>query len=91
MSFDPTALNYVSSTNSDYLPAGAFPAPIDFVYESKLTIAAVSLTGPAADSDGALATITFEVVKAKASTIGLHMLFSLILLLMHWKTPLQMV
>jgi hypothetical protein len=71
VSFDPTALNYISSANADYLPAGAFPSPVD-VIENSFTIAAVNLRVAASDSDGTLATVTFEVVEAKASTIGLR-------------------
>ena len=70
VNFDPTALSYVSSGNADYLPAGAFAVPV-VATENSVTIAATSLTGAAADADGTLATVTFEVVEAKASTIGL--------------------
>ncbi len=70
VNFDPTALEYVSSGNADYLPAGAFPVP-PVPTESSVTIAGTSLTGAAPDADGTLATVTFTVVEAKASTIGL--------------------
>ncbi len=84
LNFDPTALSYVSRKNADYLPEGSFEVPAVLVEggdtidessvtidESSVTIAATSLTGPASDVDGTLATVTFEVVAAKASTIGL--------------------
>ena len=70
VNFDPTALSYVSSANGDYLPAGAFPVPPE-VGDSSVTIAAASLTGAAAATDGTLATVTFMVVEAKASAITL--------------------
>ena len=39
--------------------------------DNSVTIAATSLTGAAADADGTLATVTFEVLEAKASAISL--------------------
>ena len=68
--FDPTALRYVSITNADYLPAGAFAAPPQ-VSANSVYLAATSVAGSAAAADGTLATLTFEVVSAKASTITL--------------------
>ena len=70
VNFDPTALSYVSGGNADYLPAGAFAVPV-VTTDNSVTIAATSLTGAAADADGTLATVTFEVVEAKASAISL--------------------
>ncbi len=70
ISFDPTALSYVSGGNADYLPAGAFAVPV-VTTDNSVTIAATSLTGAAADADGTLATVTFEVLEAKASAISL--------------------
>ena len=70
VNFDPTALSYVSGGNADYLPAGAFAVP-PTTTDSSVTIAGTSLTGPAPDGDGTLATVTFTVVEAKASTISL--------------------
>ena len=70
VNFDPTALEYVSSANADYLPAGAFPVPA-VVTDSSVSIAAASVTGAAAAADGTLATVTFTVVEAKASAISL--------------------
>ena len=69
VNFDPTALSYVSGENADYLPAGAFPIVIPG--EGSITIAATSLTSPAAAAEGTLATVTFTVVEAKASAITL--------------------
>lgn len=68
--FDPTALRYVSITNADYLPAGAFAAPPQ-VSANSVYLAVTSVAGSAAAADGTLATLTFEVVSAKASTITL--------------------
>ena len=68
VNFDPTALKYVSAENADYLPAGAFPIikPAD----ASVLVSAGGAT-PAADMDGTLATVTFEVIEAKASAISL--------------------
>ena len=68
--FDPTALRYVSIANADYLPAGAFAAPPQ-VSANSVYLAVTSLAGSAAAANGTLATLTFEVVAAKASTITL--------------------
>ena len=70
VNFDPTALSYVSGANADYLPAGAFGVP-PTTTDSSVTIAGTSLTGPAPDADGTLATVTFTVVEAKPSAISL--------------------
>ena len=67
--FDTTALSYVSSANGSYLPSGAFFIPPVAVGNS-VTIAASSLAGETM-GDGTLATITFEVVAVKASTVSL--------------------
>ena len=67
--FDDSALRYISSANGDYLPAGAFPLPAE-ASGNTVTLAAVSLTGESA-GDGTLATITFEVIAVKESTLTL--------------------
>ncbi len=69
VTFDSTALKHVQSANGDYLPAGAFfiPPKVD---ENTVQLAASSLAGESS-GDGTLATITFEVVAAKASTVSL--------------------
>ena len=67
--FDPTALRYVESSNGDYLPSGAFfisPIPDG----NKVTLAASSLTNESS-GDGTLATVTFEIIDAKVSTVSL--------------------
>ena len=66
--FDPTVLRYIGGANADYLPEGAFAlSPI--VLNGAVYIAATSIIGAASDSKGKLATLTFEVVAAKASTL----------------------
>ena len=47
VNFDATALEYVSSANADYLPAGAFPVPA-VAADGSVKIAAASVTGAAA-------------------------------------------
>ena len=67
--FDTTALRYVSGANGDYLPAGAFF--VDPKVEGNLIkLNAASLAGES-NGDGTLATLTFEVIAAKASTLTL--------------------
>ena len=63
--FDPTALRYVSGENGDYLPSSAFVET-----ENTVTLVAVSLIGES-NGDGTLATLTFEVVEVKDSTLKL--------------------
>ena len=67
--FDPTALIYFSSANGEYLSDGAFFAAPD-VGENYVTLAAAALAGES-NSDGVLATITFQVVDTKASGLFL--------------------
>ena len=67
--FDTTALRYVSGANGDFLPTGAFFA--EPVVEGNLVkLNAVSLAGES-NSDGTLATLIFEVVAVKPSTLTL--------------------
>ena len=67
--FDETALRYVESANGGYLPPGAFVVP-PVSEESEVTLAATSLGGTA-DGDGALVTVTFEVIDLKESVLTL--------------------
>ena len=67
--FDATTLRYVESTNGDYLPKGAFFVPP--VSEGNTVTLASTALGGKSNGNGTLATITFEVVAAKASTIRL--------------------
>ena len=67
--FDTTALRFVSGANDDYLPAGAFF--VEPKVEGNLVkLNAVSLAGES-NGDGTLATLTFEVIAGKASTLML--------------------
>ena len=67
--FDPTALRYVESSNGGYLPTGAFfVQPV--VNRDRVELAAAALAG-VSHGDGTLATITFEVLTVKASTLTL--------------------
>lgn len=69
--FDSTVLRYIGGANADYLPEGAFAlSPI--VLNGAVHIAATSIIGAASDSKGTLATLTFEVVAARASTLQLR-------------------
>ena len=67
--FDTSALHYVESANGDYLPAGAFFVP-PVVSGNRVALAATSLSG-ASNGDGTLATLTFEVIAVKGSTLTL--------------------
>ena len=65
--FDSTALRYVESANGDYLPASAFFIP-PVVNGNRVTLGAIALTG-VSSGNGTLATLTFEVVDVKESTL----------------------
>ena len=69
VAFDTTALRYISSSNADYLPTGAFVVPT-LVNGNQVTVAATSLTG-GSQGDGTLATLTFEVIDVKSSVLTL--------------------
>ena len=69
LSYDTAALRYVKSENGKYLPAGAFFAP-PTAEANTVKLVAVALTGES-DGKGTLATVTFEVVAVKASTVRL--------------------
>ena len=67
--FDDTALRYVSGANGDFLPAGAFFVEPK-VEGNFVKLNAVSLAGES-NGDGTFATLTFEVITVKASTLVL--------------------
>ena len=69
VSYDTSALRYVESANSDYLPSGAFFVP-PVADGNSVTLAGTAFDAES-NGDGTLATITFEVVEAKASTVRL--------------------
>ena len=70
VNFDPTALKYVSSANADYLAQGALAVP-PITTNNSVTIAALGVGATAPDEDGTLATVVFEVIALKASSIEL--------------------
>ena len=67
--FDGTALRFVSGANGDYLPAGAFFVQPK-VEGNLVKLNAASVAGESS-GDGTLATLTFEVVSVKTSTLAL--------------------
>ena len=67
--FDNTALRYVRGANANYL-VNPFVAPID-AGPNEVTLGATSL-GVLSKGDGTLATVTFQVLAAKASTLTLR-------------------
>ena len=69
VTFDPTALSDASIANGDYLPTGAFVAPLPAT-DTSVGLGATTI-GATSDGDGTLATVTFTVKEAKDSTIGL--------------------
>ena len=69
LQFNETAFRYVESSNSDYLPDGAFFAP-PIAAGNRVTLSAASLAGEA-NGDGTLATITFEVIAEDTFTLTL--------------------
>lgn len=69
LQFDTSALRYVSSKNGDYLPTDAFFVP-PVVKRNTVTVASTALAGQI-NGNGTLATLTFAVVVAKASTLKL--------------------
>ena len=71
VNFDATALRYVGSTNGDYLPFGTFfVPPKEGIIGNSVTLRSTALTGES-QGDGILATLTFEVLAVKASTLTL--------------------
>ena len=69
VNFDSTALSYVSSDyNAGYLAAFPGISPVGLASDSSIQFITL---GQAPDGDHTLATITFEVVEAKASSITL--------------------
>jgi PKD repeat protein len=69
VTFDATAVKFISIANADYLPAGAFAVP-PVAKADRVTLAATALGG-SSNGDGTLAKATFEVVAVKDSTLGL--------------------
>ena len=69
VTFDSTALSNASIANGDYLPTGAFVAPLPST-DTSVGLGATAI-GATSEGDGTLATVTFTVVEAKDSTVGL--------------------
>ena len=69
VSFDSTALRYVESANSDYLASNTFSIPT-VVNDNSVTLAATAFADES-NGDGTFATITYEVVAVKVSTVNL--------------------
>ena len=70
VAFDPSALWYVAANNADYLPTDTFTVPLP--EQKHITLVAAALNGtPLGSGDGTLATLTFEVLTAKA--YGIHL------------------
>ena len=73
LTFDSTALAYVSVQNGDFLPGSIGPPMLPpIVADGEIKFGATLLGAvPGVNGDGTLATVTFEVVAVKASTLGL--------------------
>ena len=67
--FDDTALRFVSGTNGDFLPAGAFF--VEPKVEGNLVQLNAASLADEVSGDGILATLTFEVITVTASTLRL--------------------
>ena len=75
--FDYSALRHVESTNGDYLPADAFFVVTGRTFiraRSEVTHAATTPAG-VGNGNGTLATLTFEVVDFKTSTLTLSQVY----------------
>ena len=69
LEFDPTALSYVSSTKGDYLTENSyFVEPV--ISDNTVTLGATNFA-EVSSAEGVLATVTFEVVDVKGSTLNL--------------------
>ena len=68
ISFDDTALRYLGSANGNFLPDAFFVPPI--VEGGQVTLGATSVADDSS-GDGTLATVTFEVIAIKKSTLTL--------------------
>ena len=73
--FDASTLRYVDSAEGDYLPADTFFVPNSIVIEEDYRFPYVPLAATTLDrvgnGDGTLATLTFEVIDVKTSTLTL--------------------
>ncbi|MCY4552381.1 MAG: cohesin domain-containing protein [Candidatus Poribacteria bacterium] len=69
VSFNPTALRYVSSANGDYLPDDSFF--VDPVVDGDWVMLGATSLAESSSGDGTLATLTFEFIAVKKSTVTL--------------------
>lgn len=68
LTFDPTALRFVSLEHGTYLQGELLPVPTPEVTD-RVSFANISIDMPASTADGTLISITFEVLSAKASEL----------------------
>ncbi len=68
LTFDPTALRFVSLEHGTYLQGELLPVPTPEVTDM-VSFANISIDMPASTADGTLISITFEVLSAKASEL----------------------
>ena len=69
VNFDSTALRYVEAAQGDYLPSDSFFLS-QLVKENRVTLGGTAFAG-ASEGDGTLATLTFEVLAIKPSSLTL--------------------
>ncbi len=80
--YNPFTLRYVSHTRGDYLPGNVFPGPEilppDEMFNRNDAFVIFTMVSPdgVKSGDGTLATITFEVVARRASTLELYVALS---------------
>ncbi len=70
INFDPTALRFIALEHDTYLQGELLPLPTS-IMDGKVSFAQISIDAPANTADGTLVSITFEVIKAKASELTL--------------------
>jgi len=74
ITFDPTAVGFVSAKKSDFLPGAFALDPI--VGDNSVEYNVTMLTGNPVTGDGVLATFEFEIVEVKNSTLELSVVLS---------------
>ena len=72
VTFDPTALSFVSITNADYLPGSPFVVEPNLDEAGKIKNLAATSLGGIGSGDGTIANVVFSVVEVKDSAIGLE-------------------
>ena len=72
VTFDPTALSFVSIANADYLPGSPFVVEPNLDEAGKIKNLAATSLGGTGSGDGTIANVVFSVVEVKDSTIGLE-------------------